>query len=214
MASSRESKEVGYICFEQRFACRPGGALLYHLHLLHLLNTPCPGRGRVTAPSPKHGVRSPPCPYRPPGRTCALCARTARPPAPPLCVLCDLKTHWQSACASTPPVSVPLCLLCGLCVLRNLRFPSGSPSSCLFVVLRAPSCQPRRANLPHSPNAPSVARLPRALCSLFSVFCSLFSGAAPPPLTVRRGSRGVSWCAKGGGACAGLWPRFGGCARA
>ena len=27
------------------------------------------------------------------------------------------------ACASTPPVSVPLCLLCGLCVLRNLRFP-------------------------------------------------------------------------------------------
>ena len=28
---------------------------------------------------PKHGVRSPPCPTGPPGRTCALCARTARP---------------------------------------------------------------------------------------------------------------------------------------
>ena len=39
-----------------------------------------PGRVRLRRTnSPKHGVRSPPCPYRPPGRTCALCARTARP---------------------------------------------------------------------------------------------------------------------------------------
>ena len=34
----------------------------------------------------------------------------------------------SSACASTPPASVPLCLLCVLCVRRNLRFPhAGSP---------------------------------------------------------------------------------------
>ena len=36
--------------------------------------------------SPKRGVRSPPCSYRPPGRTCALRARTARPLRRLLCV--------------------------------------------------------------------------------------------------------------------------------
>ena len=41
---------------------------------------------RVSATSPKHGVRSPPCSLRPSGRTCALRARTARPCAV-LCVL-------------------------------------------------------------------------------------------------------------------------------
>ena len=43
--------------------------------------------GRASAPiSPKRGVRSPPCSYRPPGRTCALRARTARPLRRLLCV--------------------------------------------------------------------------------------------------------------------------------
>ena len=41
---------------------------------------------RDSAPSPKRGVRSPPCSLRPPGRTCALRTRTARPCAV-LCVL-------------------------------------------------------------------------------------------------------------------------------
>ena len=54
-------------------------------------------------------------------------------------------------------------------------------SSCIFVVLCGPSCQPRRANLSHSSTASSVAPQGR---SLFSVLCSPFSGAAlaaPPP---------------------------------
>ena len=55
-------------------------------------------------------------------------------------------------------------------------------SSCAFVVLRAPSCQPRRANLPHTPSAPPVAPQGRSvLCSLFSVLRSLFSGARQRP---------------------------------
>ena len=45
-------------------------------------------RGGIVAPSPKHGVRSPPCPYRPPGRTCALRTRTARPCAALYVSLC------------------------------------------------------------------------------------------------------------------------------
>ena len=44
------------------------------------------GKWRASAPSPKRGVRSPPCSLRPPGRTCALRTRTARPCAV-LCVL-------------------------------------------------------------------------------------------------------------------------------
>ena len=121
-------------------------------------------------------------PTGPSGRTCALCARTARPPAPPLCVLrvlCDLKTHWQSACASTP-------LICNKSAQSAVPH-TGSPSSCTFVVLRGPSCQPRRANLPLSPNGSTRRAL--AARSLFSVLRSLFSGAALPPLAPHRSSR-------------------------
>ena len=63
---------------------------------------------------------------------------------------------------------------------------SAVSSSCLFVVLRAPSCQPRRANLPHSSIASSVARWTRAPASPESpespagVF-STFRGVAEPP---------------------------------
>ena len=91
------------------------------------------------------------------------------------------------ACASTPPVSVPLCLLCGLCVLRNLRFPC--------VVLRVPSWffvsfVFSRKTLLILPAAPSVARLPRVLFSVLRGrgrfgalrLHALFSGAAEPPL--------------------------------
>ena len=75
-------------------------------------------------PNPKHGVRSPPCPYRLPGRTCALRARTARPSVAFLCVpsrgrfasLCPLRSfvsfvvnsHWQSAGGSRPLIGFNL----------------------------------------------------------------------------------------------------------
>ena len=70
------------------------------------------------------------------------------------------------ACASTPPVSVPLCLLCGLCVLRNLRF----PCVVLFVSLCGPSCSlcfPEK----HSSFSQRLhlSRACRAFCSPFSV---------------------------------------------
>ena len=114
-----------------------------------------------------------------PSRACrALCSLFSVRVAPARSVLCSpgRVSAPCPACASTPPVSVPLCLLCGLCVLRNLRFPC--------VVLRVPSWffvsfVFSRKTLLILPAAPSVARLPRVL---FSVLRSLFSGAAEPPL--------------------------------
>ena len=81
--------------------------------------SPEPGRGRVSAPSPKHGVRSPPCPYRPPGRTCALRARTARP-----CAACFVS-------------------FVAFVILRHTGSPAGGssrPSLCSSVTLREPLC--------------------------------------------------------------------------
>ena len=100
------------------------------------------GGNAAPPPSPKHGVRSPPCP------TGLRAVRTPCAHARPvpsavflcvLCVLCDFQTHWQS--------------------FVYLRGPSCS------------SCQPRRANLPHPPSAPhpSPRRGASVLCSLFSV---------------------------------------------
>ena len=146
---------------------RPAGALLYLLYLLNLLKRP---PGGIAALPPKHGVRSPPCPFRPPGRTCTLRARTARPSVAflrVLCVLCDLKTNWQS---------IPVFLCVTLCVplCSKLR-----RALCFFVVL----CVLRvsRKTLHLCPAAPSVARLPRAP---FSVLCSPFSGRQSRPFDV------------------------------
>ena len=73
---------------------------------------------RVSAPSPKHGVRSPPCPLRPPGPDVRL-ARTHGPPPPRLSFVSFVsfvisKTIWQSVGGSRP-------LICPN--LRNRRFP-------------------------------------------------------------------------------------------
>ena len=94
------------------------------------------------------------------------------------------------ACASTPPVSVPLCLLCGLCVLRNLRFHhTGSPGR------RGRTYRTHRtyrtAALPLCMMTSPVARLARVLFSVAveglalwaCTLCFLFSGAAVPPLS-------------------------------
>ena len=150
---------------------------------------------RDSAPSPKRGVRSPPCSLRPPGRTCALRARTARPCAV-LCVLGVLSRGRFGASRLHALFSV----------LRARKRPSpagawGSapqPPITNFLISQSPnqlisqfpfvhlrgslwsSCQPRRVNPPHPPTAPPVARLSGVLCSLFSVLCSL--GAALPPL--------------------------------
>ena len=84
------------------------------------------------------------------------------------------------ALARRPPLC-PSVLSVLLCVLRNLRFPLHR-ASCIFVVLREPSCQPRRVNLPHSPSGSirralvarpvAVEGLALRACTL----CSLFFG--------------------------------------
>ena len=85
------------------------------------------------------------------------------------------------ACASTPPVSVPLCLLCGLCVLRNLRFPILAVLLCaplwsfVFFVI-APQGKPSTLSQRLHPS-----RACRALRFLFSVLRSPLSGAAQLP---------------------------------
>ena len=131
---------------------RPCGAT-GEAHPRHVCDVPEGQRGRTyrtyrtyrTAASPedspqkpKRGVRSPPCPYRPPGRTCALRARTARPLRRALCTFVvrralsrgrfgPLGLHgnsraasglpelpsFQSACGSTPLIGFNL---------RNRRF--------------------------------------------------------------------------------------------
>ena len=63
---------------------------------------------------------------------------------------------------------------------------SAVSSSCLFVVLRAPSCQPRWANLPHSPSL-RLSRAGRALLHLLNLLtllrgCSALSEGLQTPL--------------------------------
>ena len=106
---------------------------------------------RVSAPSPKHGVRSPPCPLRPPGPDVRL-ARTHGPPPPRLSFVSFVsfvisKTIWQ------------------FCV-----FLRGSSCS---------SCQPRRAHRPHPPSG--LTHRPLAGRSVFrSPFSVLRGGSAAP----------------------------------
>ena len=140
---------------------------------------------RDSAPSPKRGVRSPPCSLRPPGRTCALRTRTARPCAI-LCVLGVLSrgrfgslglhgnfqkhTGSPSLCCSVYP-SVNLCDL-------QTHWQFLRASSWFFVVfVSAPQSKPSTSSH-RSTRRPLVGR------SLFSVFCSLFSrgGPAAPPV--------------------------------
>ena len=94
------------------------------------------------------------------------------------------------ALARRPPLC-PSVLSVLLCVLRNLRFPLHR-ASCIFVVLREPSCQPRRVNLPHSPSGSirralvarpvAVEGLALRACTL----CSLFFGRRQPPIRAAR----------------------------
>ena len=71
-----------------------------------------PGRGRVSAPLPKAWRAKPAMPLQALRAGRAPCAHAR--PAPASCFVSFVipKTHWQSACASTPPVSVTLCILC------------------------------------------------------------------------------------------------------
>ena len=163
------------------------------------------GKWRASAPSPKRGVRSPPCSLRPPGRTCALRTRTARPCAV-LCVLGVLSRGRFGASRLHALFSV----------LRARKRPSpagawGSapqPPITNFLISQSPnqlisqfpfvhlrgslwsSCQPRRVT--------PVARLSGVLCSLFSVLCSLGAALPPLPFSVLRGASAPS-CLRGEG---------------
>ena len=107
-------------------------------------------------PKPKRGVRSPPRPYRPPGRTCALRARTARPHRLlcVLCVLCDFQLFWQSACASTPLIcnksaksAVPLrrALCVPLWFFVSLAVEGLALWACTVIAAQRPASSPPKA---------------------------------------------------------------------
>ena len=72
-----------------------------------------------------------------------------------------VKTHWQSACASTPPVSVTLCILCAsLCSQESAVPPFWQSSLCSSVKPSVLLCD---LTLPHA----------RTICPLFRLWAEI-----------------------------------------
>ena len=101
------------------------------------------GRGcrRRTPQKPKRGVRSPPCPYRLPGRTCASRTRTARPSAVCLC-----ESSWFFVSLAVEGLALWACTV--IAAQRSVSSPpraaarastSGAPPS--IQASKHPSCQ-------------------------------------------------------------------------
>ena len=165
-----------------RFRLSPVRALLYLLNLLHLLNAPCWAVG-ASAPFPKAWRAKPAMPLQAPGPDVRF-----------------TRTHG-------PPLRRLLCVLRVLCDSQNtlavLPAAARRPSLCSSVTLREPLCSsaicgshtgsPGRRGRTYRTNrtyrTAAGAALHRGLIrralaarSLFTVLCSLFSGAALPPL--------------------------------
>ena len=149
-------------------ARRPIGALLYLLHLLNLLNTPCWAVG-ASAPFPKAWRAKPAMPLQAPGPDVRF-TRTHGPPLRRLLCVLRVLCDSQNTLAVLPAAARrPSLCLSVFSVVSVFFVICGSPASCslcTFVVLCVLRVFPK--NLPHSPSGLTcralAARAPISPC--------------------------------------------------